>query len=245
VVADIYVFGGAAMVLAYDAQRATRDIDAVFHPHGLVLDEARHVADVLGLPTWWLNEQASVYVSGKLDPGKRNVFDHPGLRVAAASPEHMLAMKVLSSAPETHQTSVSFSNISISQPPKTPSLSAAASSPTKRYLPEANCFWRTSSQPDQLGPHRAAAPAKTPPIDANARRHRSLPTAHTGTRRAPSNLGKTPHSRMVVTPEKRKVGGSIRPVPTRPQLLGVQQRQPLFRVVTGAPGGRYMRICKP
>ena len=44
-------------------------------------------------------EQASVYVSGKIDPGKRNVFDHPGLRVAAASPEHMLAMKVLSGRP--------------------------------------------------------------------------------------------------------------------------------------------------
>jgi len=30
VVADLYVFGGAAMALAYDARRATRDIDAVF-----------------------------------------------------------------------------------------------------------------------------------------------------------------------------------------------------------------------
>jgi hypothetical protein len=31
-VADVYVFGGAAMALAYDARRATRDIDAVFEP---------------------------------------------------------------------------------------------------------------------------------------------------------------------------------------------------------------------
>jgi hypothetical protein len=37
VVADIYVIGGAAMALAYDARRATRDIDAVFQPHGVVL----------------------------------------------------------------------------------------------------------------------------------------------------------------------------------------------------------------
>jgi len=29
-VADIYVFGGAAMALAYDSRRATRDIDAIF-----------------------------------------------------------------------------------------------------------------------------------------------------------------------------------------------------------------------
>lgn len=48
VVADLYVFGGAAMALAYDARRATRDIDAVFQPHGVVLDEAHAVADELG-----------------------------------------------------------------------------------------------------------------------------------------------------------------------------------------------------
>jgi hypothetical protein len=61
IVEDLYVFGGAAMALAYDARRATRDIDAVFQPHGVVLDEARTVAEELGLPQWWLNEQASVY----------------------------------------------------------------------------------------------------------------------------------------------------------------------------------------
>lgn len=95
VVADIFVVGGAAMALAYDAKRVTRDVDAMFVPHGVVLDEARAVADDLGLPPWWLNEQASVYVSGKDDPGRRRVFDHPGLRVMAASPEHIFAMKAL------------------------------------------------------------------------------------------------------------------------------------------------------
>jgi hypothetical protein len=95
VVADLYVFGGAAMALAYDARRATRDIDAVFQPHGIVLDEARAVADELGLPRWWLNEQASAYVAPGGNATAPRVFDHPGLRVSAASPEHLLAMKVL------------------------------------------------------------------------------------------------------------------------------------------------------
>jgi len=95
VVADLYVFDGAAMALAYDARRSTRDIDAVFQPHGVVLDEARAVADELGLPQWWLNEQASAYVAPGGDTNAPRVFDHPGLRVSAASPEHLLAMKVL------------------------------------------------------------------------------------------------------------------------------------------------------
>jgi predicted nucleotidyltransferase len=95
VVADVYVFGGAAMALEYDSRRATRDIDAIFEPHGVVLEEARRVARTLGLPDWWLNEQASAYVAPGGDPSARRVFDHPGLRVSAASPEHLLAMKVV------------------------------------------------------------------------------------------------------------------------------------------------------
>jgi predicted nucleotidyltransferase len=95
VVADIYVIGGAAMALAYDSRRSTRDIDAVFQPHGVVLEEARAVAVELGLPPWWLNEQASVYVAPGGDASAPHVFDHPGLRVSVASPEHLLAMKVL------------------------------------------------------------------------------------------------------------------------------------------------------
>lgn len=94
-IGDVYIFGGAAMALAYDARRATRDIDAVFKPHGAVQEEARAVAAELGLPPWWLNEQASVYVAPGGDPDAARVFDHPGLRVSAASPEHLLAMKVL------------------------------------------------------------------------------------------------------------------------------------------------------
>lgn len=75
--------------------RTTRDIDAVFEPHGVVLQEAEVVARELGLPRWWLNEQASVYVAPGGDPDAARVFDHPGLRVVAASPRHLLAMKVL------------------------------------------------------------------------------------------------------------------------------------------------------
>jgi predicted nucleotidyltransferase len=95
VVADVFVVGGAAMALAYDANRVTRDVDAVFVPHGVVVEESHAVAEELGLPLWWLNEQASVYVSGKDDPGKRRVFDHPNLRIMVASPEHIFAMKAL------------------------------------------------------------------------------------------------------------------------------------------------------
>jgi predicted nucleotidyltransferase len=99
VVADLYVFGGAAMALAYDSRRATRDVDALFKPHGIVHEEALGVAAELGLPRWWLNEQVSSYVAPGWDPAASRVFDHPGLRVFAASPEHLLAMKAFAARP--------------------------------------------------------------------------------------------------------------------------------------------------
>jgi hypothetical protein len=52
VVADICVFGGAAMALAYDSRRATRDVDAFFKPHGIVLEEAQGMINVRSRQGW-------------------------------------------------------------------------------------------------------------------------------------------------------------------------------------------------
>lgn len=92
---EVHVFGGAAMILAYGVDRATRDVDAVFAPHGPVLDEARAVAIHLGLPHWWLNDQASAYLAAGKDEGAAPVFDHPHLRVQVSSARHLVAMKAL------------------------------------------------------------------------------------------------------------------------------------------------------
>jgi hypothetical protein len=93
IVGEIHVFGGAAMVLAFDARAATRDVDALFEPDDHVLQAAWEVAKRLDLPRSWLNNQASSYVSGRAGRGTP-VFDHPNLRVMTTPPEHLLAMKV-------------------------------------------------------------------------------------------------------------------------------------------------------
>jgi hypothetical protein len=95
VTADVYVFGGAAMVIAYQARPATRDIDAVFEPDSEVIDAAREVARERGWPLSWLNNQASTYVSHVPDRRRHLILEAPGIRCMAASPEHLLAMKVM------------------------------------------------------------------------------------------------------------------------------------------------------
>jgi hypothetical protein len=93
VVGEVHVFGGAAMVLAFNSRQATRDVDAVFAPDTQVIEAAREVAVELRLPKSWLNNQASSYVSGVAGRGTP-VFDHPNLRVMITPIEHLLAMKV-------------------------------------------------------------------------------------------------------------------------------------------------------
>lgn len=83
------------MVLAYQARAATRDVDALFEPREKVHRAAVRVAARLGLPNWWLNDQATSYLPRTTDDGARSIFDHPNLRVTVVSPEHLLAMKAL------------------------------------------------------------------------------------------------------------------------------------------------------
>jgi Nucleotidyltransferase of unknown function (DUF6036) len=92
--AEMYVVGGAAIALAFDERRATRDIDAVFEPKNVVYEAAAVVAGQLGLPGGWLNDAVKGFLEGE-DPAAAPVLDLAGLRVLAASPATLLALKVL------------------------------------------------------------------------------------------------------------------------------------------------------
>ena len=92
--AEMYVVGGAAIALAFDERRSTRDIDAVFEPKSVVYEAAGVVGERLGLPGGWLNDAVKGFLAGS-DPAAAPVLDLPGLRCLAASPEMLLALKVL------------------------------------------------------------------------------------------------------------------------------------------------------
>lgn len=99
--ADVYVVGGAAMALAWDARRSTRDVDALFETdrHGAFLEEVRAVAEELGLPRSWLNEQATMYAPADYRAQAGTVYDGTHLRVMSASARIVLAMKVAALRP--------------------------------------------------------------------------------------------------------------------------------------------------
>lgn len=93
VVGYVHLAGGAAMALAYGSDLTTGDVDALFEPDGPMIEAIRAVATKRGLPSTWMNNQASSYFSASAKP-TATVYDSPNLRVMVTPPDHLLAMKV-------------------------------------------------------------------------------------------------------------------------------------------------------
>jgi hypothetical protein len=94
----LYVVGGAAMALEFDTRRATRDIDAIFHPPTTVADEAASMATDLDLPPGWLSSAAEAFVP--LPDADPVSLDVEGLQIALSSPANLLAMKMAAGRPQ-------------------------------------------------------------------------------------------------------------------------------------------------
>jgi len=91
---QIFIVGGAAMALAYSTRRVTKDIDAVFEPKSAIYAAAAKVAEEHGLPEDWLNDAAKGFMPGA-DEHPRPVPDIAGIEIATASPQYLLAMKLM------------------------------------------------------------------------------------------------------------------------------------------------------
>lgn len=99
-VAEIAVYGGSAILMAGGTRPSTKDVD--FVPLSGDGKEFREAADRVGarhgLEPGWMNDAVSIFASET--PDYRTVGDfppeRPGLRVFAASPQYLLAMKLMS-----------------------------------------------------------------------------------------------------------------------------------------------------
>jgi hypothetical protein len=91
---EIGVVGGAAMVLAFNARKATRDVDAVFEPSGKIRAAAARIARAQRLPADWLNDAAKGYMPADTQP-RSIVLDLSHLAVWVPPPQYLLAMKAI------------------------------------------------------------------------------------------------------------------------------------------------------
>lgn len=94
---DVFIVGGAAMTVAYDARPATRDVDGIWHPSSDVRAAHRVASRHDDLDADWLNDGVKGFLPGDDRGLRRVVYDGECLSVAAASPQYLLATKLLAS----------------------------------------------------------------------------------------------------------------------------------------------------
>jgi hypothetical protein len=95
---EICIYGGASMVLVFDARPSTRDVDAVFRPKSEIADAALIVATSLSLPIDWLNDGVKGFLSHQEELTEEPLSaleGIPNLRILRPSPSYLLAMKCL------------------------------------------------------------------------------------------------------------------------------------------------------
>ncbi|MCP5103976.1 MAG: hypothetical protein GY950_11385, partial [bacterium] len=92
---EILVFGGAAMVLTFNARPSTKDVDAIFQPKSKIYELSKRIAERHRLPENWLNDSVKGFVRSDLFDYKLFIrFEN--LSVYIPEPEYLLAMKSIS-----------------------------------------------------------------------------------------------------------------------------------------------------
>jgi hypothetical protein len=100
---EIAIYGGSAILFQFDWRKVSRDVDARVtseRSHGVVIDAAANAAMQLGLPRSWLSENVAMYARrGERETDRISLGLYPsperfGLRVTAAKPSYILAMKL-------------------------------------------------------------------------------------------------------------------------------------------------------
>jgi hypothetical protein len=97
VIGEVCIFGGAAMVLAFDARESTRDVDGIFVPKQDVITSARQVAEEFGFEPDWLNDGVKGFVSDEAEFTADGMPVFSNLRIMRPTTEYLLAMKCLAS----------------------------------------------------------------------------------------------------------------------------------------------------
>jgi hypothetical protein len=101
---EICIYGGAAMVLAFNARISTRDVDAVFCPISVFREGSNVVSDSLGLPESWLNDGIKGFLSSHAEHTNEHMIQYQNLRVIRPTAQYLLAMKCLAARQAGYDT---------------------------------------------------------------------------------------------------------------------------------------------
>lgn len=104
VMGEICLFGGTAMVLAFNARLSTKDVDAIFQPPDVFRRCARDVAAEMNLPADWLNDGVKGFISSTPSCTTDDLKQMSNLRIIRPTAEYLLAMKCMAARAPAYDT---------------------------------------------------------------------------------------------------------------------------------------------
>jgi len=92
---EILIFGGAAMVLAFNSRPSTKDVDALFQPKSKIYELSKRIAERHQLSPDWLNDSVKGFIN--TDSFSYKLFlRYENIAIYVPDPEYLLAMKSIS-----------------------------------------------------------------------------------------------------------------------------------------------------
>lgn len=104
VTGELCIFGGATMILAFDARQSTRDVDAVFVPKREIYQAAEQIADEMNLPISWLNDGVKGFISKDGELTTEGMPQWENLRILPPITSYLLAMKCMAARVAEYDT---------------------------------------------------------------------------------------------------------------------------------------------
>jgi len=91
---ELCLYGGTALMLAYDNRESTQDVDATINPKDIGLRLSKQVAQELDLEEKWLNDEVWRFFA-PIGGRRKLPLEIPGLQLYVATASYLLAMKAL------------------------------------------------------------------------------------------------------------------------------------------------------
>jgi hypothetical protein len=94
---EVSLYGGALMMLAYDARQTTKDVDAIIRPPDVGRRLAAKVAQERGWHDDWLNDDVKQFVSTveTRHAWTPDGLSAPAIKITKPTAKYLLAMKVM------------------------------------------------------------------------------------------------------------------------------------------------------
>jgi len=91
---ELSIYGGSAMMLAFDRKAITKDVDAVFTSTANVQPLIRQVAQEQDLPEDWINDDVKQFLA-PIEQKRELPLEFAGLKITVPTASYLLAMKAL------------------------------------------------------------------------------------------------------------------------------------------------------